>query len=74
MAAVDPSAPTIRLASDADADGVLELLEAAAEWLVARGILQWIPGQIRAEWLRERVAAGEVYVATLGGVLAGSFR
>lgn len=74
MAAAGPGALTIRLATDGDADAVMELLEAAAAWLVARGIRQWLPGQIRAEWLRERVAAGEVYVAELGGVLAGSFR
>jgi ribosomal protein S18 acetylase RimI-like enzyme len=74
MAAADPGELTMRQATDADADGVFKMLEAAAEWLLARGILQWIPGQIQMDWLRERITRGEVYVATLDGMLAGSFR
>jgi protein-tyrosine phosphatase len=74
MAAANPGALTIRLATDADAEGVFELLEAAAEWLLSRDIRQWLPGEIRGDWLRQRIAGGEVYVATLDGVLAGSFR
>ena len=63
-----------RLATLDDAEAIMGLLEAAAEWLVSRGIRQWLPGQIRMDWLRERIADGEVYVATLDGELAGSFR
>lgn len=74
MTAADPGALTIRLATDADTDGVMGLLEAAAEWLLSRGIRQWLPGQIQMAWLRERIARGEVYVATQDGTLAGSFR
>lgn len=74
MTAASPGALTFRLATQDDAEEVLSLLEAAAEWLVSRGIRQWLPGQIQMGWLRERIAAGEVYVATLDGTLVGSFR
>lgn len=74
MTAADTSALAFRLATEDDAEGVLGLLESAAEWLLSRDILQWIPGQIQMDWLRERIAAGEVWVAILDSVLAGSFR
>ncbi len=74
MNSVSAGRLSFRLATEDDADGVMTLLEAAAEWLVSRDIRQWIPGEMRLDWLRERIAAGEVWVVTLHGVLAGSFR
>ena len=74
MTAASADQLEFRLATAEDAEGVFGLLEAAAEWLLSRDILQWIPGQIQMNWLRERIAVGEVWVATLDGVLAGSFR
>jgi protein-tyrosine phosphatase len=74
MAAADPGALAVGPATPDDADSVFALLEAAAEWLVSRGIRQWLPGEVPMDWLLGRIAAGEVWVATLEGALVGSFR
>lgn len=74
MTSASSGSLAFRLAIADDAEGVMGLIEAAAEWLVSQGIRQWLPGELPMEWLRQRIAAGEVWIAALDGVLAGSFR
>jgi ribosomal protein S18 acetylase RimI-like enzyme len=64
---------TIRVANDGDAETVIALLDSAAAWLTARGIRQWGVGDFGAE-TRAALARGEVYLAHVGGQVAGTFR
>jgi ribosomal protein S18 acetylase RimI-like enzyme len=54
-----------------DADEVLGLREAAAHWLVGRGIRQWQPGEIDLPTIRAQIEAGEWFLLRrIDGVLA----
>ena len=59
-------------AQPADIDAVLGLLEDAARWLVSRGIDQWRPGSFDRHDFAARIERGEVYLALVGGQLAGT--
>lgn len=59
---------TITRATPEDAATFVEIHEEAARWLWDRGIQQWRPGTFQAEWLRDPIARGEVYVASEHGL------
>ena len=54
-------------AVERDLDEVLAVLDEAAEWLVAKGVVgPWIPGSFSRQAFANQIAHGEVYVAKLG--------
>ena len=67
------NAPRLERARRADIDAFVDLLEAAAQWMVARGIEQWRPGGMRAQRGAFIAAqdAGEVYVVRSGARVIG---
>jgi GNAT superfamily N-acetyltransferase len=54
----------------------LDLLEEVAEWLAARGITQWRPGNFRlsAQYYAESIEREEVHLAFVGDELVGTLR
>ena len=54
----------------------LDLLEAVAAWLDARGIKQWSPGNVRlsAEYYAQSIKRDEVQLAFVGDELVGTLR
>ena len=61
-------------AQPADAERLLALREAAASWLVGRGVRQWEPGEVTLQQVRDQVAAGEWFVARCGESVVGALR
>jgi protein-tyrosine phosphatase len=55
-----------------DAAAVRRLRDAAAEWLLSRGIEQWRPGEVSEARLAARADAGELFVSRAGGVVVAS--
>jgi ribosomal protein S18 acetylase RimI-like enzyme len=54
-----------------DAEELHALREAAARWLVARGIRQWLPGEMEIMTIRRQIEAGDWFVhRRTGGVVA----
>jgi ribosomal protein S18 acetylase RimI-like enzyme len=49
-------------AHDGDAEDLHALREAAAHWLVARGIRQWQPGEVDIQTIRRQIKDGEWFV------------
>lgn len=66
---------TFRRADEADLPVLVGLRDAAARWQLARGIDQWLPGELGEDHFRARLADGEVWIATLGdgGPVAGAW-
>ncbi len=66
----------VALATPADLDAVIDLLEEAAEWLASKGIDQWPIGSFRrsAAFVASALDRGEVYVGYLGKDLIGTLR
>ncbi|MER0245133.1 class I SAM-dependent methyltransferase [Streptomyces sp. HSW2009] len=64
-----------RQATDGDLPALVALRDHAARWQIAHGIAQWRPGELGVEHFRERLRAGEVWLATLGphGPIAGGW-
>jgi len=54
--------PALERGTVADAAAVVRLRDAAAEWLLARGIEQWHPGEAGESGLAARADAGELFV------------
>jgi protein-tyrosine phosphatase len=50
-----------------DAAAVCRLRDAAAEWLLSRGIEQWRPGEVSEARLASRAEAGELFVSRVDG-------
>jgi len=61
-------------AQPADAERLLALREAAASWLVGRGVRQWEPGEVTLQQVRDQVTAGEWFVARCGESVVGALR
>jgi len=60
-------------ADGGDIDGVLAVLEAAAEWLVTKGVVgPWRPGFFSRQAFADQIARGEVYLARLGEETVGT--
>ena len=54
-------------AREVDLDPVIAVLDAAAEWLVMKGVAgPWRPGSFSRQAFATQIARGEVYVAKLG--------
>jgi 8-oxo-dGTP diphosphatase len=65
--------PHLERAAPSDIDPFVDLLEGAAQWMDARGIVQWRPGSMRPQ-RRAFVAAqaaGDIYVVRGGGRVIG---
>jgi ribosomal protein S18 acetylase RimI-like enzyme len=69
-----PALPPLKiaLAQLEDLDTVISILEEAAAWLHARGIVEQWPLTFSREFEAEHVAAGEVYLARQGGQAIGT--
>lgn len=63
---------TMRRATRADADALMAIFQAAARWLIGRGIQQWAPDQFHREPLIAAIERGEVYAAVRGGAIVGT--
>ncbi len=63
----------ISLAGPADRDAIISILEEASEWLLSRGIRQWLPGSFPPELIEGRIARGELYLGRVDGEPAGTF-
>ena len=60
-------------AGEGNLDGVLAVLEAAAEWLVTKGIVgPWRPGFFSRQAFADQIAHSEVYASKLGGETVGT--
>jgi protein-tyrosine phosphatase len=55
-----------------DAAAVVRLRDAAAEWLLSRGIEQWRPGELTNVRIAARAEAGELFVCRVDGVVAAA--
>ncbi|MFD9248166.1 GNAT family N-acetyltransferase, partial [Streptomyces sp. NPDC059556] len=64
---------TFRQADAGDADLLVGMYDGAARWMLRSGIDQWKPGGKSAEHFRERVGAGEVWLASHGGLAVGAY-
>lgn len=61
----------IEPASARDVTAYLEIRDATAERMVAQGVVQWRPGELTEQSLRDWMGDGELFVARLGGDLVG---
>ncbi|QNP75807.1 GNAT family N-acetyltransferase [Streptomyces roseirectus] len=69
-----PHSPlTYRRATPEDAPLLVRLRDTAALWQLARGIVQWQPGEKTEAHFRTRMAEGEVWLAESDGVTAGAY-
>ncbi len=60
-------------AGEGDLDGVLVVLEEAAEWLVTKGIEgPWRPGFFSRQAFADQIAHGEMYVSKVGKETVGT--
>lgn len=65
--------PQLRLADFSDAPALVRLRDDTARRLAARGVQQWQPGEKDEEHFRRRMTEGEVWLAEIGGTLAGAW-
>ncbi|MER7403436.1 GNAT family N-acetyltransferase [Streptomyces sp. NPDC000070] len=64
----------VRPATETDLATLVRLRDAAARWMLARGITgQWRPGELDEEHFRQVMAAGEVWLAEAGGRVIGAW-
>ncbi len=63
----------VSLAGLADRDPILLILEEASEWLLSKGIRQWLPGSFPLEVIDGRIARGELYLGRIDGEPAGTY-
>jgi GNAT superfamily N-acetyltransferase len=57
---------------EADLPATKAPLDAASQWLIARGIQQWDRGYMPLETLDQRLQRGELYVCVLDGEVVGT--
>ncbi|MER6095335.1 GNAT family N-acetyltransferase [Streptomyces sp. NPDC001728] len=62
-----------RRAGEGDLDLLAGMYDAAARWMLRNGIDQWKPGGKSAAHFGERLAAGEVWLASHGGRVVGAY-
>jgi protein-tyrosine phosphatase len=58
--------PTLSPGEAGDAQAVVRLRDAAAQWQQSRGITQWTPGEVTADQFADRARAGELFVVRDG--------
>ncbi|OLZ73427.1 N-acetyltransferase [Streptomyces sp. IMTB 2501] len=64
----------VRCATEADLAALVRLRDDAARWMLARGIYgQWLPGELDEHHFRRVMAHGEVWLAEVGGRIAGAW-
>lgn len=66
--------PEFQPAIAGDADELHRLREAAARWLVERGIRQWQPGAVGIGSIREQIRAGEWFLHRANGSVLVALR
>lgn len=65
---------SVRAATEADVAALVRLRDGAARWMLARGISgQWLPGELDEDHFRRVMAHGEVWLAQVGGRIAGAW-
>ncbi|MCT4353016.1 GNAT family N-acetyltransferase [Streptomyces sp. Je 1-79] len=64
---------TFQQADERDLELLVGLFDGAARWMVRNGIDQWKPGGRSAAHFRERIAAGEVWLASAAGRAVGAY-
>jgi ribosomal protein S18 acetylase RimI-like enzyme len=68
------SATSVRRARPEDAAAVERLLVEAARWVDALGVVMWEEGELESAAIAAEVAAGQFFVAEVGGDIAGAIR
>jgi len=64
----------IRPADETDLTALVRLRDDAARWMLAHGITgQWRPGELDEEHFRRIMKQGEVWLAEVGGRIAGAW-
>ncbi|MER6378912.1 N-acetyltransferase family protein [Streptomyces sp. NPDC001118] len=64
----------VRRATEADLADLVRLRDDAARWMLTRGITgQWRPGELDEGHFRQVMAHGEVWLAEVGGCIAGAW-
>ncbi|WP_164904849.1 GNAT family N-acetyltransferase [Streptomyces cyaneus] len=64
----------VRPAAEADLASLVRLRDDAARWMLARGITgQWRPGELTEGHFRQVMEHGEVWLAEVGGRIAGAW-
>ncbi len=58
----------------ADAEALVRLRDAAAQWLLDRGVEQWAPGEVHAAVVEAQIGAGEWHVVRAGGDVVAALR
>lgn len=62
---------TVEPATDTDFSAYLQLRRQVAQWMVVNGIVQWLPGDLTDDTLRDWIADGELHIARIAGVPVG---
>ena len=65
---------TVRQAQVSDAGIIQEMLEEAAHWVDALGVVMWDEGELAAGRVAGEIAAGLFFVGEIGGEPAGTLR
>jgi GNAT superfamily N-acetyltransferase len=64
----------VRQAVAGDAAAIEDMLLEAARWVDALGVVMWEEGELDSQRIAGEVAAGQFFVAEVGGELAGGVR
>lgn len=64
----------VRQAVAGDAAAIEDMLIEAARWVDALGVVMWEEGELDSQRIAGEVAAGQFFVAEVGGELAGAVR
>lgn len=67
-------AVTVRPAQSADAPSLHALRVELEQWLAARGVTQWDPGEVELQDVERQVAEGQWHLASQGGSPLGALR
>lgn len=69
---VEPRDDVVQLARPEDVDALLDLRDRLARWLTRRGVDQWTPGELPAEWLAAWVDQQAIHVLRRDGRLVAA--
>jgi GNAT superfamily N-acetyltransferase len=65
---------TVRQAQPSDAAVVQDMLEEAARWVDALGVVMWDEGELSSERVDGEIAAGQFFIADVSGDPAGAMK
>ena len=68
------AAITVRQAQPADAAVVQDMLEEAARWVDALGVVMWDEGELAPGRVDSEIAAGQFFIAEVNGDPAGAVK